>query len=264
MALTSCTECSKDISEKAKTCPHCGAPNAVQSLGAKMHRAVGTAEELVRVADRKVEDINNSPKTKTAIGYYNTTARFVKIVVAVAAVIVLVDLLMPPYGKDRFRTYAKRYSYTLPQCEDTKLIVFDLSAKSPKYYNANTMACLGYIDAMLERFGNQPGNSMDIFTKVSPEYRVAFEGIDEGCNQGGGWGGLGVLDIEASWPKSEWGGMVNTYDDGARVFAMDVLTGTHRTEHIKGNLLRCETKLESWENYSAVDYYLAKIGLPPL
>jgi len=33
MALTSCYECSKEISDKAPACPHCGAPKKKGALG---------------------------------------------------------------------------------------------------------------------------------------------------------------------------------------------------------------------------------------
>jgi len=262
MALIRCTECSKDISEKAKTCPHCGAPNAVQSLGAKMHRAVETAEELARVADRKMEAINNSPKTRKAIGIYNKAGRIVSIAVAIVAVYVAVALLMPA-NKDHFRAYAKRY--TLAQCERTELEVFDLSAKSPKLYDANAMSCMGYVDAVQKRFGKQLGNSMDIFKKVPPEHRAAFEGIDDGCSQNS-WGGR-ANDIFALNPKAVWGGEAKTYNDGARLLAMDArarIVTKANTRHIKSNLVWCEKKFKSWKKFRTVDYYFAKLWLPPL
>lgn len=33
MALISCAECSKEISDKASSCPHCGAPQATGAVG---------------------------------------------------------------------------------------------------------------------------------------------------------------------------------------------------------------------------------------
>jgi len=45
MALIKCPECSKDVSDKAPTCPNCGAPIAAASVDKKVGINVTTVQE---------------------------------------------------------------------------------------------------------------------------------------------------------------------------------------------------------------------------
>lgn len=45
MALTTCPDCEKSVSERAPTCPHCGAPIALAPSGAPSYRPVVPIEQ---------------------------------------------------------------------------------------------------------------------------------------------------------------------------------------------------------------------------
>ncbi|MBE6983601.1 MAG: zinc-ribbon domain-containing protein [Ruminococcaceae bacterium] len=63
MALIKCTECGKEISDKAVACPHCGCPTAEMNVRQSEATVGGTAD--TSIANKSTTENNGSHKPKT-------------------------------------------------------------------------------------------------------------------------------------------------------------------------------------------------------
>lgn len=70
MALIKCSECGKEISDKAETCPSCGCPIEKPSMPSKMQKTAGDAKEENKTMDTaiKAEKKKSSKKIVIIVG----------------------------------------------------------------------------------------------------------------------------------------------------------------------------------------------------
>lgn len=76
MALINCNECGREISDKAVTCPHCGAPTSNANLNTKFCKHCGESIDKECVVcpkcGKQVEEIKNSKDDRNIV--INNTA----------------------------------------------------------------------------------------------------------------------------------------------------------------------------------------------
>lgn len=135
MALINCTECAKQISDKANTCPGCGAPVTAQAQqfaqqsGMASGPAPGTPGDVSDPGDFSAELGPRAGKTKLFIG-----------VGAAAAVVIGVVLFLAVGGSSkRLTTYQACGKLGMDECKETT--------------ESTTVARLGTASIMIESFG---------------------------------------------------------------------------------------------------------------
>lgn len=78
MGMIKCTECSKDISDQAKTCPGCGAPNKARTSKAKPFVIGGIVAVAIvfaaNLADAQKPEARQRSKERAAIDLCNKEA----------------------------------------------------------------------------------------------------------------------------------------------------------------------------------------------
>ena len=66
MALTNCPDCNREISTKAQTCPHCGAPGPVAFVQ-EFNRLVELESEAQKISIPKAKDPNKPTAARTIV-----------------------------------------------------------------------------------------------------------------------------------------------------------------------------------------------------
>jgi hypothetical protein len=263
MTLIDCVECSEKMSDKAKACPNCGAPNTSLSFGSRAKKIAKAAENVVIEKHQKIKDLTEAPSTKSRLRSAKKIGRSLSFLSCLLLVYFVVRIFWP-FGQDYYERYARNNSYNLPQCKAANLEIYDQGwqRSSPTTISSATaQACGGSIDAVNERLGTQSGVGTPNFNSTAAGSDDAFLGIDRGCR---GWGGPTSDDIAD-------GGAVRgedliSYQDGREAFARDqmpmVLFVESSVEHVRQNLRRCSSKLETWNDFTPIQFFLIKMGLP--
>lgn len=182
MALIKCTECGKEFSDKASTCPNCGCPtseilkeaeNKAESTSQKEDmQEVEIPEDLEEkkelVADKLSNDVEKKPKDKKKIGL---------IVGGIVVGVVIVSIVFFFVTKDS-REYSKAQSYFYDNnYEDAKTIYEELG----DYKDSATMVTECEYQLGKEAFSNEKfSDALKIFKNID-EYKDSADMIEQ-CN----------------------------------------------------------------------------------
>jgi hypothetical protein len=267
MALIDCIECSKEMSDKAKSCPNCGAPNTSLSFGSRTKKIAKAAGNLVIETDQKIKDLQEAPSTKSRLRSAKKIGRSLSFLSSLILVYFVVRIFWP-FGPDYYERYARNNSYDLPQCKGAALIIYDQGwqRSSPTTHSlATAQACAGYIDAVNERLGTQSGFDTPNFNSPTAGSDYAFLGIDRGCRPTN----MPTSDDTAVlYPLAVTGEDLISYQDGKAAFARDQMpmlpSVESSVEHVRINLRWCGLKLETWNDFTPIDFFLIKMGLPSI
>jgi len=264
MTLIDCVECSEKMSDKAKACPNCGAPNTSLSFGSRAKKIAKAAENVVIDKHQKIKDLQEAPSTKSRLRSAKKIGRSLSFLSCLILVYFVVRIFWP-FGQDYYERYARNNTYYLPQCRAATLQIYDQGwqRSSPTTISSATaQACMGYIDAVTETLGTQSGLGTPNFNSPAAGSDYAFLGIDRGCPAG--LGGLTSDDIASVGAVT--GEDLISYQDGRDAFARDqmpmVLSVERSIRHVRRNLRWCGNKLETWNDFTPIQFFLIKMGLP--